>query len=93
MECARKSPAQFFAPLRPRPSLNVLDVGCGTGDFLRLLAPLVSPGRAVGADLSETMITEASQRSDADASNVSFRVASVLELPFENGDFDRIIAT
>jgi SAM-dependent methyltransferase len=93
MECARKSPAQFFAPLCPRPGLNVLDVGCGTGDFLRLLAPLVSPGRAVGADLSETMMTEASQRSDADASNVSFRVASVLELPFENGGFDRVIAT
>ena len=26
-------------------------------------------------------------------SDVSFRVASVLKLPFENGDFDRIIAT
>ena len=52
-----------FAPLALRPGLGVLDVGCGTGDVLRLLAPIVSPGEAVGLDLSETMIAEATQRS------------------------------
>jgi SAM-dependent methyltransferase len=93
LQRARKSPADFFAAIHPRPGLNVLDVGCGTGDYVRLLAPLVSPGKAVGVDLSETMIGEASQRSHASASNLSFRVASVQELPFDNGAFDRIIAT
>jgi ubiquinone/menaquinone biosynthesis C-methylase UbiE len=58
-----------------------------------MLAPLVSPGKAVGVDLSETIINEATQRSHAGDSDVSFRLASVLKLPFENGDFDRIIAT
>lgn len=71
----------------------MLDVGCGTGDFLRLLAPLVDTGKAVGVDLSETMINEARQRSTGAASNLMFRVASVLELPFEDGSFDRVIAT
>jgi SAM-dependent methyltransferase len=93
LERARKSPVEFFAPLAPRPGLNLLDVGCGTGDFLRLLAPLVSPGKAVGVDLSETMINEATQRSEAGVSNLLFRVGSVLELPFANCQFDRIIAT
>jgi ubiquinone/menaquinone biosynthesis C-methylase UbiE len=93
LERARESPARFFAPLSPRPGLNVLDVGCGTGDSLRLLAPLVDPGKSVGLDLSETMINEARQRSTASASNLMFRVGSVLELPFEDGSFDRVLAT
>jgi SAM-dependent methyltransferase len=93
LDHARKSPKAFFAPLAVRPGLDVLDVGCGTGDFLRLLAPLVSPGKAIGLDLSETMIAEAVQRSAESLENLSFRVGSALELPFQAGSFDRILAT
>jgi ubiquinone/menaquinone biosynthesis C-methylase UbiE len=93
LERVRQSPELFFAPLALRPGLNVLDVGCGTGDLLRLLAPIVSPGTAVGVDLSETMIAEARQRSAENVDNLSFRMGSVLELPFPAGSFDRILAT
>lgn len=93
LERARSSPKDFFAPLALHPGVNVLDVGCGTGDFLRLLAPLVSPGTVVGVDLSETMIAEACQRSAEHADNLSFRVGSVMELPFPAASFDRVIAT
>jgi ubiquinone/menaquinone biosynthesis C-methylase UbiE len=93
LERARTSPKDFFAPLALCPGLNVLDVGCGTGDFLRLLAPIVSPGEAVGLDLSETMIAEARQRSAENIDNLSFRVGSALDLPFQVGSFDRILAT
>jgi ubiquinone/menaquinone biosynthesis C-methylase UbiE len=93
LERAQKSPTHFFAPLALRPGLNVLDVGCGTSDFLRLLAPVVSPGKAVGLDLSETMIAEAVRRSAENCENLSFRVGSALELPFQDGSFDRVLAT
>jgi len=93
LERARTSPREFFAPLALRAGLNVLDVGCGTGDFLRLLAPIVSPEKAVGLDLSETMIAEARQRSAENVDNLSFRVGSVLELPFTAASFDRVLAT
>jgi len=93
LERARKSPAQFFAPLALRPGLHVLDVGCGTGDFLRVLAPIISPGNAVGVDLSETMIAEAVQRSAQENENLAFRVGSALELPFQAKTFDRVLAT
>ena len=93
LERARRSPSEFFAPLALRPGLNILDVGCGTGDFLRLVAPIVSPGSAVGVDLSETMIAEARRRSAERIDNLSFRVASVLELPFPAASFDRVLAT
>ena len=93
LERARKSPADFFAPLDARPGHRVLDVGCGTGDFLRVLAPLVAPGTAVGIDLSETMIGEAQRRTDSNAANVSFRVGNALALPFESGSIDRVTVT
>ena len=93
LERARTSPEEFFAPLALRPGLNVLDVGCGTGDSLRLLARLLSSGRAVGVDLSETMIAEARRRSAENVENLSFQVGSVLDLPFPAASFDRVLAT
>lgn len=88
---ARRSPADFFAGLGLQPGHRVLDVGCGTGDLLRLLAPLVAPGRAVGIDLSETMIAEARSRPGSLA-NLSFQPADATALPFGDASFDRILA-
>ena len=93
LERARSSPTEFFAPLDVRPGHRVLDVGCGTGDFLRLLGPLAAPGSAVGIDLSETMIAEARRRTSSGPSNVSFQVGNALDLPFESGSIDRLTAT
>jgi ubiquinone/menaquinone biosynthesis C-methylase UbiE len=93
LERARRSPAEFFTPLEIRAGHRVLDVGCGTGDFLRLLAPLVAPGSAVGIDLSETMIAEAQRRTSSGSSNVSFQVGNALDLPFESRSIDRLTAT
>ena len=93
LERARRSPADFFAPLNPVPGLRVLDVGSGTGDFLRLLGGLVAPGTATGIDLSETMVAEARRRTSPSESNVFFDVADALALPFEDKSMDRITAT
>lgn len=93
LEKARRSPEEFFAPIAPAPGLNVLDVGCGTGDMLRLLGPLVAPGKAVGIDISSTMIHEACVRTAAASPNVHFELGDVFELRFEDGAFDRVIAS
>jgi ubiquinone/menaquinone biosynthesis C-methylase UbiE len=53
---------------------------------------LVNPGKSVGLDLSETMVNEARQRSTT-PSNLTFQLGSVLELPFEDASFDRVLAT
>jgi SAM-dependent methyltransferase len=92
LERAREDPDSFFAPFGPAHGLNVLDVGCGTGDLLRLLAPLVSPGRAIGIDLSETMIAEARSRNETSSSNIFFEQGDVFDLQFEDGAFERIMA-
>jgi ubiquinone/menaquinone biosynthesis C-methylase UbiE len=93
LERARLSPADFFAPLDLQPGHRVLDAGCGTGDLLRILAPLLRSGSAVGIDLSDTMVSEARRRTDSGFANLSFRMADVQELPFDNGSFDRVMAT
>ncbi|MEP6574541.1 MAG: methyltransferase domain-containing protein [Gemmatimonadota bacterium] len=90
---AERSPSEFFKPIDPRPGHRVLDIGCGTGDFLRLLARMVAPGAAVGVDLSETMVAEARHRTGADLANLSFQSGDVHALSFENGSFDRVLAT
>ena len=47
---------------------RVLDVGCGTGEDVRALARLVGPaGRAVGVDVSETVLAEARRRAEGEA--------------------------
>src|SRR5215471_13661428 len=71
---ARRNPGAVFAPLKLRPGLRVLDVGCGTGDQLRIMAPLVAPGSAVGVDLSATLIACAQRRTAPDLTHVSFQV-------------------
>jgi len=90
---ARRAPGAVFGPLKLRAGLRVLDVGCGTGDYLRIMAPLVAPGPAVGLDLSATLIARAQQRAAADDTHVSFGVGDVYSLPFPDASFDRVVAT
>ena len=93
LELARRQPDAVFGPLELRAGLRVLDVGCGTGEYLRIMAPLVAPGLAVGIDLSTTLIAHAQQGGAADETNVSFRVGDAYDLPFPDASFDRVVAT
>ena len=98
LDHARRDPGAVFSPLELRAGLRVLEVGCGTGDYLRIMAPLVAPGPAVGIDLSATLIASAQQRAAADetgvgGTRVSFRVGDAYDLPFPDASFDRVVAT
>src|SRR5919198_5419684 len=72
---------------------RVLDVGCGTGYFARLLADAVGPdGLVVGVDPSPEMITYA-RRKAGRVRNCQFRVgtAESLDLPAEH--FDVVVSS
>jgi ubiquinone/menaquinone biosynthesis C-methylase UbiE len=64
-----------------------LDVGCGTGDEVRLIAERVGPsGRAVGVDVNEGLLATARERTPGDL-EVLFLLADAQALPFADGEF------
>jgi ubiquinone/menaquinone biosynthesis C-methylase UbiE len=69
------------AALAALPPARTLDIACGTGFLTRHL-----PGEIVGLDQSATMIDEARRQ----APQAAFVQGDALELPFEDGSFDRI---
>lgn len=79
--------------LRPQPGEVVLEPGCGTGQALVALAELVGPsGRAYGLDVSDGMISVASdrlRRAGLASQSVTTR-GSALQMPYPNGTFDAV---
>jgi ubiquinone/menaquinone biosynthesis C-methylase UbiE len=80
--------------LRLRPGDSVLDLGCGTGLTLPILAEAVGPtGRVVGVDLSTEQLERARQRIIAAGfQNVSFVQTNAEELDLGE-QFDGILST
>jgi SAM-dependent methyltransferase len=63
---------------------RVTDVGCGCGDTTLELARRVAPGRALGVDISEPMLTRARERARAAGTgNVAFALADAQTHAFD----------
>lgn len=75
--------------LRPFPGCRILDVGSGTGRYLRQLTP--SSYRIVGIDLSRNMLAKAHQHLRR-RPDVFLVQGSATSLPFLPCSFDRIMS-
>jgi SAM-dependent methyltransferase len=83
------SHGEFIKPYI-KPGMKVLDCGCGPGAISVGLAEAVGPaGHVTGIDFGESQIEVAKTRTKP---NLTFRVASVYELPFEDGAFDLVFS-
>lgn len=81
--------AFFFPYLRDGACL--LDCGCGPGTITVGLAERIPQGKVVGVDRSPEQVAEA-RRIHRSIANVRFEVASVYQLPFDDGSFDLVFS-
>lgn len=79
---------------RAEPGEVVLDLGCGAATDLLIAAQMIGPeGRAIGVDMTDSMLDRA--RAGADAmglGNVYLHQALIEELPLETGSVDLVIS-
>jgi ubiquinone/menaquinone biosynthesis C-methylase UbiE len=80
----------FFDMLPDVAGLRVLDIGCGEGSNTRLLAD--RGARVVGIDIAEQFIEFAAEAERAEPRGIEYRVASAVELPFDDATFDAATA-
>jgi SAM-dependent methyltransferase len=70
---------------------RVLEAGCGVGAQTVVVAPANPGAHFTSIDLSEASLAEAQRRATvAGLTNVEFRQANLLELPFSDGSFDHV---
>jgi streptomycin 6-kinase len=65
---------------------DLLEVGCGTGDFTERVQREVAPGSLVAVDLSIGMVELTRAR------RIHARVADIAALPFDDASFDVVLA-
>ncbi len=75
----------WLARHEPIDGLEVLDAGCGTGQFSAVLLPHVA--RVVGLDLNPGMLAVARAKFEGEP-RVSLHRGSIEELPFDDDQFD-----
>lgn len=72
-----------------KPSMKVLDAGCGTGAVTRRMALKVLPNEAYGVDIDPLFIDEARKLAlKENVKNIRFELGNVDNLNYENGTFD-----
>jgi ubiquinone/menaquinone biosynthesis C-methylase UbiE len=83
---------QFIGSLPLEEGQAVLDVACGTGIVVRVVADrLRSPGRLDGVDIDAEMI-DVARSSTADNDRIAWHVGSAEQMPFlENKTFDWVL--
>lgn len=65
---------------------QVIDVGCGPGNYTRHLARATGNGLTIGLDASEVMVATAAERGGGE--NIAYLRGDACELPFEDESFD-----
>jgi len=88
IEAFRQMRPFFGVDRQPR----ILEVGCGTGRFCRMLAEEFPTGAIRGVDVSENSIALARDAAASKHGNLSFARASAFTLPFADNTFDVVFS-
>jgi len=79
--------------LNLKPSMTVVDVGCGSGYFSRILARgLKGEGKVVGIDSGKTLVLEAEKIAQKEGfSNIEFKVGNIYKIPTPDNYADLVV--
>jgi SAM-dependent methyltransferase len=83
---------QAYELLDLRPDDDVLDVGCGLGDFLTLIRSRGHLGKLCGIDQSIEVIEEAKDRAGELAPSIDFKIGKADSLKFPGSSFNCVTA-
>lgn len=77
------------------PADHVLEIGFGSGHGIQRAAGLVSNGRVVGVDFSETMLRQATRRNAAaiTVGKVELSLGDAARLPYPDNTFHKVFGT
>ena len=84
----RKSILHYFLKFQPESSCSVLDSGCGTGGFLKMISRVMQNGNSFGIELDNWAAEQAHLKSGYPVTR-----GSVHQLPFADMVFSTIIST
>lgn len=96
MRAPPRSVTEGIGLLQPEPGMRILDLGCGPGAHLGLLAELVGEhGHVTGLDVDGDGVTVARRLWDVEiaGNRMSVLQADVMALPFDDRDFDAVWAS
>lgn len=83
---------EILTLLQPKSHYNILDAGCGTGNFIKLLSHKVSCQSITAIDSSSIMLGFAKRKNRN--SNIIWEILDLNKpLPYNNETFDHIICT
>ncbi|MCG0278571.1 MAG: class I SAM-dependent methyltransferase [Thermanaeromonas sp.] len=80
----------IYQYLQPEPGLEILDVGCGTGNLSLELARMGV--RVTGIDISQPMLDKARFKAEREGLTVKFVLADARKLPFGDETFDAVVS-
>ena len=81
----------FLSMLPKVEGLKGLDIGCGEGHNTRKVAEQGAKMSAI--DISPTFVKYAKESEEKEPLGIEYKIASAVELPFDDGSFDFAIAT
>jgi ubiquinone/menaquinone biosynthesis C-methylase UbiE len=81
----------LFARYGLKGAVEILDLGCGTGEITRRLAELYPRARLTGVDILEGNLALARAASGAFGDRIRYRQADAFALPFTGSSFDLVV--
>jgi ubiquinone/menaquinone biosynthesis C-methylase UbiE len=84
---------KWLCPI-PEPSGVVVDVGCGSGYFTKIIAGCMKEnGKVVGIDPDRRLIQEAEKiRKRKDISNIHFKIGNIWKIPSKSNYADLVVS-